>query len=60
MFAAALEPNDVVTITGTLLPLPAGVTAEIVVELTTVTCDAATPPIVTWGVPLKLVPVTVT
>ena len=59
MFAGVLEPNDVVTTTGALVAVPAGVTAEIVVELTTVTCCAAAPPTVTCGVPVKLVPVMV-
>jgi hypothetical protein len=50
----------VVTATCTGPTGPAGVTAVSIVELTTVTCPAATPLIVTWGVPLKLVPVMVT
>ena len=39
--------------------LPAGVTAVTVVELTTLTEVAATPPIVTELVPVKFVPVIV-
>ena len=53
------EPEGVVTITFTAPADPEGVTAVIVVLLTTVTLVAAAPPRVTPVAPVKLVPVIV-
>ena len=52
-------PPGVVTDTVFAPSVPAGVTAVTVVELTTLTEVAATPPIVTALVPVKFVPVIV-
>src|SRR3982074_2246299 len=60
MRAALLGPIEVLTITVSLVPVPAGVTAVRVVGLVTMTLPAATPLIVTKGVPEKPVPVMVT
>ena len=57
---AALLPPDVVTTTLAVPAVPAGVTAVMVVELTTVKPVAAVPPMVTAVAPVKLVPVMVT
>ena len=59
MFAAFVPP-DVVTRTLALPAVPAGVTAVIDVEDTTVTEVAAAPPIVTAVAPVKPVPEMVT
>ena len=57
---AALVPPALVTKTLLLAPaVPAGVVAVMMVELTTITLVAATPPIVTPVAPVKLVPVMV-
>jgi hypothetical protein len=56
---AALVPPAVVTST-LAVPAPAGVTAVIEVDETTVTLVAAVPPIVTPVAPVKPVPVIVT
>ena len=54
-------PAGVVTVTSTVPMVPAGLTAVIVVSLTTVTLVAATPvPKSTSEAPVKLVPVIVT
>ena len=57
---AALVPPGVVTSTLAVPAVPAGVTAVMVVELTTTTLVAAVPPMVTAVAPVRLVPVMVT
>ena len=57
---AVLVPADVVTSTLAAPAVPAGVTAVIDVDDTTVTEVAAAPPIVTLVAPVKSVPVMVT
>ena len=58
-FVRLAVPPGVVTDTVFAPSVPAGVTAVTVVELTTLTEVAATPPIVTALVPVKFVPVIV-
>ena len=55
----ALDPPGVVTTTSTV-PVPAGLTAVMVVALITVRFVAAAPPKLTLVAPVKLVPVMVT
>ena len=57
---AALLPPEVVTTTLAFPAVPDGVTAVIVVLLTTITLVAGTPPMVTPVAPVKFVPVMVT
>ena len=56
---AALVPLGVVTITLAVPAVPAGVVAVMLVEVTTTTFVAATPPMVTAVAPVKSIPVMV-
>ena len=58
-FVAVAVPPDVVTATLCAPTVPAGVTAVTLVDETTTTLVAATPPTVTLVAPVKLVPVIV-
>ena len=58
-FVAVAVPPDVVTTTLFAPTVPAGVTAVTLVDETTTTLVAATPPTVTLVAPVKLAPVIV-